>query len=228
MTLPEREDARNESKIWLGQGKNKYRPYSEVSVRQWMLDGQLPTTTLAWRSGMPGWVNVAAMFSDGEVLPPIAVLTPLPPMLLSEVAAPKRNHPNVSGNQKLTPRHDTTKNRSLALVIVGVAGVLLLALYVASDRNRSAAPDETAGTQSTSDNPPGVVAETVAQTSALPEMTVTEIEQCEIRNHIAVRTAEATSQLFGQDYATQRAVDDLKKNVSPACFARLAREAAAQ
>jgi hypothetical protein len=38
-----------DDRIWIGQNDQKYGPYSEADVRQWIAEGKLATDALAWR-----------------------------------------------------------------------------------------------------------------------------------------------------------------------------------
>jgi Tfp pilus assembly protein PilE len=60
-------------KIWIGQGGEKYGPYSEANILQWLSEGKVNAATLVWRSGMPNWVSISTMF------PTIATESPPPP-----------------------------------------------------------------------------------------------------------------------------------------------------
>ena len=73
----------NTTQIWIGQAGEKYGPYSESDVRQWLSQGKFGPETMAWREGMPNWVPVAELFPDLEksaTPPPPAWLTPAPPL----------------------------------------------------------------------------------------------------------------------------------------------------
>lgn len=70
-----------EANIWIGQDGQKYGPYSEANVRQWIGEGRFGPGTLAWRDGMVAWVPLAQLF------PAAAVVTP--PPFSAPAAAPE-------------------------------------------------------------------------------------------------------------------------------------------
>lgn len=72
----------NDDQIWIGQNGEKYGPYSEANIRQWMSEGRLAPDALAWRDGMADWVPLASLF------PPAASRGPLPPPLAAASAPP--------------------------------------------------------------------------------------------------------------------------------------------
>lgn len=69
----------SEANIWIGQDGEKYGPYTEADVRQWIGEGRFGPRTLAWRDGMAAWVPLAQLFPD------VSVVTPPP---FSATAAP--------------------------------------------------------------------------------------------------------------------------------------------
>lgn len=74
--------------IWIGRDGQKYGPYTEANIRQWLREGQLTPDTLAWRLGMTEWMplstfGVADPVADGMSPPP----PPPPPPLQSTGAA---------------------------------------------------------------------------------------------------------------------------------------------
>ena len=52
-----------DDQIWIGQNGEKYGPYSEATIRQWLAEGKFAPDALAWREGMPDWVPLSGMFS---------------------------------------------------------------------------------------------------------------------------------------------------------------------
>jgi Tfp pilus assembly major pilin PilA len=48
--------------IWIGQNGEKYGPYNEATVRQWMAEGKFAPDALAWRDGMADWVPLSHFF----------------------------------------------------------------------------------------------------------------------------------------------------------------------
>ncbi|HWU77406.1 MAG TPA: pilin [Rhodanobacter sp.] len=63
--------------VWIGQNGEKYGPYDEALVRQWMREGKFAGDALAWREGMPDWVTLASLFPASTTTPP----PPMPPPL---------------------------------------------------------------------------------------------------------------------------------------------------
>jgi len=50
--------------IYIARGEERKGPYSEVSIRQFLADGQLDGTELAWHKGLETWVNIEALSKD--------------------------------------------------------------------------------------------------------------------------------------------------------------------
>ncbi len=72
-----------DNKIWIGQNGEKFGPYSEANIRQWLADGKVSADALGWCTGMPGWISLATMFPASVTdLPP-----PPPPINSSKPAA---------------------------------------------------------------------------------------------------------------------------------------------
>lgn len=69
-----------ESKIWIGQKGEKFGPYSEENVRQWISEGKFAPDAMAWRAGMASWVPLA------DFLPSTATAEEPP-------SPPPANHP---------------------------------------------------------------------------------------------------------------------------------------
>ena len=62
-----------DDQIWIGQNSEKYGPYPEATVRQWLAEGKFAADALVWREGMPDWVPLSGMFSataGGQQQPP--------------------------------------------------------------------------------------------------------------------------------------------------------------
>jgi len=62
-----------DDQVWIGQNGEKYGPYPEATVRQWLADGKFAPDALAWRAGMPDWVPLSGMFptTAGRPQPPL-------------------------------------------------------------------------------------------------------------------------------------------------------------
>jgi hypothetical protein len=54
--------------IWLGRDGQKFGPYTEAIIRQWLRTGQLTSDTLAWREGMAAWEPLSAFFAADPVI----------------------------------------------------------------------------------------------------------------------------------------------------------------
>ncbi|HWX65152.1 MAG TPA: pilin [Rhodanobacter sp.] len=84
-------DVTNGDQIWIGQNGEKYGPYSEANVRQWLREGKLTADALAWRDGMAGWVPLASLFpaaaTDGPLPPPLAAGNVPPPFANARATA---------------------------------------------------------------------------------------------------------------------------------------------
>jgi hypothetical protein len=52
-----------DDQIWIGQNGEKYGPYPEATVRQWLAEGKFAADALAWREGMAAWVPLSSLFS---------------------------------------------------------------------------------------------------------------------------------------------------------------------
>jgi hypothetical protein len=61
--------------IWIGQIGERYGPYDEAKVRQWLREGKFASDALAWRAGMAGWVALVSLFPASALIPP----PPMPP-----------------------------------------------------------------------------------------------------------------------------------------------------
>ncbi|HEV2681788.1 MAG TPA: DUF4339 domain-containing protein, partial [Rhodanobacter sp.] len=61
-----------DDRIWIGQNNQKYGPYSEADIHQWIAEGKLAPDALAWRDGMENWVPLSSMFAAtaGASAPP--------------------------------------------------------------------------------------------------------------------------------------------------------------
>lgn len=64
--------------IWIGQNGEKYGPYTEAVIRQWLAEGKLAADAMAWRSGMAAWVPVTTLFPAAAMQQP-----PPPPVFTS-------------------------------------------------------------------------------------------------------------------------------------------------
>jgi hypothetical protein len=79
----DREKVVAEEQLWLGRNGERFGPYGDALVRQWLAEGKLEWSTLAWRSGMADWLPLSqilqaetATFSQS---PPFTPPPPAPP-----------------------------------------------------------------------------------------------------------------------------------------------------
>ena len=79
-----------DDRIWIGQNNQKYGPYSEADIRQWIAEGKLATDALAWREGMENWVPLSSMFATAAGRPsppPMPASGGVPPFLAGPLLA---------------------------------------------------------------------------------------------------------------------------------------------
>lgn len=70
----------SEAKYWIGQNGQKYGPYSEATVRQWIGEGRFGPETLSWCDGMAAWAPLKQVFPDAAAAaPPTFKAPPAPP-----------------------------------------------------------------------------------------------------------------------------------------------------
>jgi len=62
--------------VWIGRNGERFGPYSEADIRQWLREGSLKPGELAWHAGLTDWQPAGDLF-PGEV--PLAGSTPLMP-----------------------------------------------------------------------------------------------------------------------------------------------------
>ncbi|QWT21234.1 pilin [Bacillus sp. NP157] len=67
----------SEPGIWIARQGEPHGPYPASTIRHWLKDGSISLDTLAWRSGLPAWVALAAVLGEplpagGSVPPPWA------------------------------------------------------------------------------------------------------------------------------------------------------------
>jgi uncharacterized RDD family membrane protein YckC len=62
--------------VWIGRNGERFGPYSEADIRQWLREGSLKPGELAWHAGLADWQPAGDLF-PGEV--PLAGSTPLMP-----------------------------------------------------------------------------------------------------------------------------------------------------
>jgi len=70
----------SEAKYWIGQNGQKYGPYTEANVRQWIGEGRFGPETLTWCDGMAAWAPLKQVFPDAAAVePPAFKAPPAPP-----------------------------------------------------------------------------------------------------------------------------------------------------
>ncbi len=69
--------------IWIGRDGQKYGPYTDANVRQWLREGQLTLDTLAWRTGMTEWMPLSTFGMSDKFTGVVPPSPPPPPPLRS-------------------------------------------------------------------------------------------------------------------------------------------------
>jgi len=69
----------NSDAIWIGRNGQKYGPYTEANIHQWLREGQVTPDTLAWRSGMKSWLPLSAFRFGDPVMGDVSSPPPPPP-----------------------------------------------------------------------------------------------------------------------------------------------------
>jgi GYF domain 2/Domain of unknown function (DUF4234) len=59
-----------EELIWIGRDGQRYGPYTEASIREWLAAGKLAPDALAWRKGEANWVPVSVLLGATFAEPP--------------------------------------------------------------------------------------------------------------------------------------------------------------
>ncbi|WP_250624481.1 RDD family protein [Pinirhizobacter soli] len=63
--------------VWIGRNGERFGPYSEADIRQWLREGSLKPGELAWHAGLTDWQPAGDLF-PGEA-PAAGSATPMPP-----------------------------------------------------------------------------------------------------------------------------------------------------
>ena len=63
--------------VWIGRNGERFGPYSEADIRQWLREGSLRPGELAWHAGLTDWQPAGDLF-PGEA-PAAGSATPMPP-----------------------------------------------------------------------------------------------------------------------------------------------------
>ena len=77
--------------IWIGRDGERHGPYKEEDVRQWLRNGQVKGSDLAWREGLADWQPLSTLFPD--VTPDAAPAADNP---YSAPTAPMQNLPQTT------------------------------------------------------------------------------------------------------------------------------------
>lgn len=70
-----------DNRIWIGQDGQRYGPYSEDEIRQWLQEGRVTMHTLAWREGMPDWAPLSSFFAADAAASPPPLPAGMPPLM---------------------------------------------------------------------------------------------------------------------------------------------------
>lgn len=85
----------DEREIWLGRGQEKFGPYAESLVRQWLIEGKVKLSMLAWVDGMESWrplnevLGLPPDASSPPPMPPTAAGAPVAPGPFGGLALPE-------------------------------------------------------------------------------------------------------------------------------------------
>lgn len=74
--------------IWIGRDGERFGPYQEAEVREWLRNGTMSGADLGWREGLADWQPLSVLMPDA--LPPAAAPAEAPP--LPQAAAPARTY----------------------------------------------------------------------------------------------------------------------------------------
>lgn len=66
--------------VWIGRNGERFGPYTDDEVRQWLRDGTVRTDELGWYEGMTDWRPLGELFPEAR--PEAAVTPPSPPPFL--------------------------------------------------------------------------------------------------------------------------------------------------
>ncbi len=70
--------------IWIGRDGERLGPYPEADVRQWLRDGTMSGTDLAWREGLADWQPLSVLLPDAVPAAPTAASAPPAPPPLAQ------------------------------------------------------------------------------------------------------------------------------------------------
>ncbi|KJV36681.1 RDD family protein [Luteibacter yeojuensis] len=65
--------------VWIGRNGERFGPYSDDEVRQWLRDGSTRPEELGWYEGMTDWRPLGELFPDDRAAPGTATPPPPPP-----------------------------------------------------------------------------------------------------------------------------------------------------
>jgi len=80
--------------VWIGRNGERFGPYTDDEVRQWLRDGTCRVDELGWHEGMTDWRPLGELFPDARPVAGAAAVEPPPPppppfMGVHDVAAPE-------------------------------------------------------------------------------------------------------------------------------------------
>jgi uncharacterized RDD family membrane protein YckC len=68
--------------VWIGRNGERFGPYTDDEVRQWLRDGTYRPDELGWHEGMADWRALGEIFPDDRPLTPPGAVPPTPPPFL--------------------------------------------------------------------------------------------------------------------------------------------------
>jgi hypothetical protein len=130
-----------EQQLWLGRGGQRFGPYREAVVRQWLAEGKVEWSTLAWCHGMPEWRSLSEVLQTETAwsAPP-----PPPPGLSPDTYA--RMPDDVGMRRRLPdpPSMHWFAVMLLSIVTLGIFGIVWA--FIQASWVRKADPTSKAGT----------------------------------------------------------------------------------
>jgi hypothetical protein len=221
---------------WISRDEQRYGPYSESELKQWLLTGDLDLDDLVWYEELDLWITLRTLFGlDRATEKPSANETPSASDS-TRSAEKMTSGSNATIENGPAPRTEP-KGTSIARKLPVIEIVLLLGVGFLTIVGIALFSSHTSQTGATTATTPATVA---ANTSAIfpsatrtaappapivPEMTEHEILRCENYAHIAMEVAGAKARFEGVEYATQQALKDIQAHTSQGCVDRIIREA---
>lgn len=104
--------------IWLHQNGQKYGPYSEQALRDWVAQGRVQANTLAWHQDVADWTPLSSLLALTPGQPPMA-----PPVYMPGTADTAQNTINtIAGYEKCS---------GIIWLILGIIQCLTLVAIIA-------------------------------------------------------------------------------------------------